>query len=423
MTQQQSATAPLRREDIHAAVQEALTTYGVYSPVELLLNVDWLDYPGYEAWWYGHKPSLESVIEAEPRHITALMKTAAEWARTNELQAEEHRHFGWGGNAHQQLVFSSEPRPEAESLLATRYVRTREPAAGDQLDLFLDSGVTVTLQDLRAALLARDTTAAKRCLDTLVSVDGEHSLLPAARRLVDALDDLSRPVASGQAASELAHIEQVVWPDASAVLGSQTRDVMAAFWQRLAASLNNEPFDPQAPKLHASYAFSRCLDWRRAITAIEGVPAYDSQPSLLTRLATARYYDGQYPGAIAAWCMLCWGSADAAEKALGELPATATRLHAAWTAFRDMDLDPAPETAMFPAYLLLAEPGLARALSADFPGGDSPGGHSPGGHTLGERAFNSVRRLLLQDATEARQAVQAAAPWLLTAYYVLRTPG
>lgn len=403
----------LRSQDIQAEVDRVLATHGAYIPVELLLALGQLRYIDYQAWRYGNQPSLQFVLEANARDVVDVLTQAPDWARAIGLRPEAHDYLSWGSCARHRLVFFHGSSDEAEAALATHYVRPAQPATGDQLDLFFDNGTAVALQDLQNALRTRDSEAADRCLATLIAKEPEHYLRPAARQLIDALANLPSPLASEQVEAELAALEQTLLPAARAVLGSGTRDLMAVFWQRLAAALVNVPFDPERPALHASYAYVQCLDWRQAMATIEAVPDYAAHPVLLARLAQARYHAGEYNGAIAAWCMLCWCSGSTAEKALNELPPSATKLREAWIDFRDFDLDPAPATGLFPARLLLAEPGLARALAPDLAAGDSAGRH----------AFRAVRQLLQQDCIDTRKAVRKAAPWLLEAYLHLRIPG
>lgn len=121
-------------------------------------------------------------------------------------------------------------------------------------------------------------------------------------------------------------------------------------------------------------------------------------------MASARYHDGDYHAAITAWFRLCWRSQPAATTALDQLPATATKLRRLWADFRNLDLDPAPGAPVFPAYLLLAEPGLVHVIPADI------------GDAQTEPAFRAVRRLLQHDDIDARKAVAAVTPWLLDIY-------
>jgi hypothetical protein len=383
-----------------------LTTYGAYIPVELLLALERLGYSDYEAWRCGRRPSLESVLVGGVRDAIALLNEAARWAEALGLRPERHAYFGWGDFADQLLVFCDGDCPEADAVLATHYVRPAVSAASGQLDIFIDSGAIAALADLRAALRARNPEAAGRCLATLAAIAPGHRLLPAGGRLVDALTKLSDPLPPHAVATELELMEERLLSAARDVLGPDARDLLAPFWQRLAAALTDAPFDRERPRLHASYAYTRCQDWDRAVTAVEATPGYAAEPVLLARLAKACRRNGDRGGGIAALCLLCWRFPTAAAESLDDPESQDLKVREVWTEFRDLDLDPPPETGLFPARFLLSEPGLARVLAPDLATGNGSG----------ECAFRAVLHLLHGDSIEARKSVRAAAPWLLEAY-------
>ncbi|MDN5753563.1 MAG: hypothetical protein L0H15_09820, partial [Nitrosospira sp.] len=337
--------------DVHAAVDRVVAAHGAYIPVELLLDTGLLRFVDYEAWRRGQHVGLDSLLADDLDRVIPLLREAARWAGELGFQPETRDYFGWGDHANQRLALFGADPGDADGLLATHYVRRDAPASGNQLDLFFDGRATVALGDLRAALRARDVEGARRGLTVVAEQTPHHDLLPFAQRLIDALRDLPNPVSARQAPAELTTIERRLAPAAQALLGPSARDLMAAFWQRLAVALADAPFDPRQPTLHASYAHVQCLDWRGAIAAIERVPGHTDHPALLARMAPARYHDGDYHAAITAWIRLCWRSQPAATTALDELPATATKLRRLWAEFRNLDLDPAPEAPVFPAYL------------------------------------------------------------------------
>lgn len=406
-----SAHAPTPSPAIQAAMDRVLTTHGAYIPLELLMTLGRLRYTEYEAWRCGERASLQSALAGNPRRIVAQLEEAAAWAGRLGLVAAPQTYFGWGRHAHRRLVFFDAELRASEPVLTTHYVR---PAADDatavQFDLFLDSGPTAVLQDLRTALLARDPRAAERALAALVASDPGHRQRPAAERLTDALAHLSTPLSPPAAEAELRAVEEGLLPAARDLLGANARDLLAPFWQRLAAALDGVPFDPERPALHASYAHARCLDWSRAIAAIEAEPGHAAQPVLLARLAEARRHDGDRQGAIAAWCRLCWRAPEIAGSCLDDPELPDPGVHRSWLAYLDLDADAQAGPEYFPAYLLLAEPGLARALAVELADDDS----------RGENAFRALHRLRHEDTTADRKALREAAPWLLEAYLQAR---
>ncbi len=389
---------------IRMAMDRVLMAHGAYVPVELLLDLGCLHWADYQSWRRGERPDLAGALAGAIPETMQLLRDAAAWAGSLGLAAERQVYFGWGRCADRQLVFCERPCAEADSMLATHYVPRTESTQGGQLDIFLHSATTTALEGLRVALRAADPVAAETCLADLASQAPEHRLLDAARRLTSALSDLAEPLPADAAEAELERLEGILSPAARSLLGPDARSLLALFWRRLAQALAGTPFDSQRPLLHASHAWLRCHDWWSAASAVLETAAYASEPVLLARLAEARRRNGDRNRAIETWCELCWRFPDAADAVLDDAGIPDSRVHQAWLHFRD--LDPPAETVLFPARLLLSEPGLARALSLTIAAGDS----------AGEQAFRAVRTLLHEDGIDARKAVQSAAPWLLEFY-------
>jgi hypothetical protein len=390
---------------VQAAMDALLIAHGAYIPVELLLALGRVRYADYEAWRCGQLASLQSALAGNPRRVLELLESAAAWAERLGLHPEPQDYFGWAANARARLRFLDPESQASEPLLATHFVHRRaEAAEGEQFDLFFDSGATAALADLRTALRARDGDGARRALDALVAREPAHRLRPSAERLIDALAHLPTPLHRAAAEAELRAIEQSLLPAARDVLGADARDLLVPFWRRLAAPLVDAPFDAERPHLHASHAYASALDWPAVIGAIAATPGHESEPALLARLAEARRRDGDRNGAIAGWCRLCWRAPDVAAERLDAADLPDATVRGAWLAFLELDAEPGAE--FFPAYLLLAERGLARVLPVELGDGDG----------ACERAFRAMRRLLGGDDTDARRAVRAAAPWLLDTY-------
>lgn len=392
-------------------MDELLITHGAYIPVELLIALGRLSYADYDDWRCGERPSLQSALAGNPRRVLELLESAAQWAARLGLHPEPCEYFGWGANAGTRLTFLDDEHRASEALLATHCVRRKaEAAEGDQFDLFLDGGSTAALADLRAALRGRDVHGARRALDALAAREPAHPLRPAAERLTDALVYLAAPLPAASAESELLAIEQSLLPAARDVLGPDARDLLAPFWRRLGDALAGAPFDPERPQLHASHAYAHALDWPRTVAAIEAVPDHADEPVLLERLALARLRAGDRNGAIAALSQLCWRAPQKATECLEQGRIGDFTVRQAWFAF--IELDAEPDATFFPAYQLVAEPGLVRSLPETFAGGERV--------SVGEQAFSAVRALLCGDTAETRRAVRAAAPWLLEVYHEVR---
>ena len=395
---------------IHGAVDRLLMEQGEYVPVELLLHLGRLPYARYEAWRHGEEAGyLEDALADSAESVAWVLAVAAAWAEGLGLLAAEETYRGWGTHADATLRLARSP--DLERPLRTHY--RRAPAPTPQLDLFLDGGSTTALNDLIEALVARNPELAEQRLSVLVARHPDHRHRRAAEGLCDALARLQDPRPPDPAA-EVTFLETRLEPLARTLLGRRARDFLAPFWRRAAEALEGQPFDPERDRVHASWAFARCLDWQAVCDSLQGVYEEDSPPLLVGRLAEALHRLGRRPDAIARWCRLCWQAPEHAARVLDDPTFPDPRVKQAWDAWLDQDVDPDPSPEWFPAWLLLQEPGLARALGDD-----------TAGSTLGpQRAFAILRQLLRREAVpgeedlqvDARRALQQLHPGLLQLY-------
>ncbi len=382
---------------IHAAVERLIASQGEYRPLELLLALGRLSYTHYDAWRAGGMGWLEEGLVGLPGRNIQILRAAAEWAEMLGLTPREEAYCTGSGTVRELRLFRD---PAIDRLARTHYHRQN---CAPQLDLFFDSGVTGALNDLCAALVARDEGEAERQLSLLSEADPGHRLLVAAETLVDALGHLGRPV--DDPAEELAATEGRLVSRAEELLGSRARDYLAPFWGRLAAALPPERFDPAQERLHPSWIAAQYMDWAAVAAAVEAVPDYSRQPILLARLAEARLLSGDHAPGLAAACRLCWCAPDQAEAWIDHT--VDDTLANAWERFWDLEAD--LSMAWFPAWLLIAEPGLGHHLPERL--GEEHG--DPG------RAFAVVHRLQRQgDSMELRAALKALSGVLFQAWLV-----
>lgn len=159
---------------------------------------------------------------------------------------------------------------------------------------------------------------------------------------------------------------QHVWrPAARELLGpGQAAKWLEPLWRDVGHALESAPFDPEHPERHASYAFEQAREWRCLRQSVLAAPEFRAQPVLLQRLATAEFRLRDRTRALECWFALCLLAPDD----------FADRVES--TDFEDAGVARAWQTAMaeggdgeeltaewFPAWMLIHEPGLARALS------------------------------------------------------------
>jgi len=411
--------ARLDRGAVHAAVDRVVLAHGAYVPLELLLELGRLAYPDYEAWRTGGVEALDGVLIGNAARVRAQLEEAARWAAALGLAPEADAPEGWGPLAGERVALSRDGA--LARLLGVRYTRAEPPAQGD---LFLDSSESAALAVLRGRLAARDAAGAAECLEALLRRQPDHRLRAPAERLCDALADL----AAGDGAvvatpeEELEALRGPFAADARALLGARARDFLAPFWRRLAARLADHPFEPERPERHRSYALAQCLAWREAAACVRATPGHDTEPVLLARLAEAERRGGERARAIDSLARLCWCAPAHAGEWLdaGGFPDAGVR--AAWAELRDLDLEPAPETtrlaAWLPSWLLVTEPGLARAGDLSPPAATGPAGE----------AFEALRALHAiapggapaEEAIRERARLRDAHPGLLALYLARR---
>ena len=407
-----SSVASASRVDVtavHAAVDRVVMAHGIYAPWELLLEQGRLDYADYEAWRSGKLALLADGLHGNFDRIEALLAVAERWVCARGFQADTAAPTGWGAAAGR--VLRGARGGVANRLLTAIY---RPDAAAVQRDLFVDSGETMLLVDLRTALAARDPHGAMDALHALLRRAPAHRLRAAAERLCDALAEIAADAhATLSVADELARLEGPLAIDASDLLGESARDFTIPFWRRLAVALGDTAFDPQEANLHASFTLARCLDWRASAAAVAMVPAFEANSVLFLRLIAAEQHLGKRAAVLSRYCELCWRHPDVAERCVDSDPSVDRALQRAWEQLLDLDTEGTLGVSWLPAWLLLQEPGLAHVLDITAP---------PDG-AAASAGFMALRKMLERPGAELdataigdRKALAAAHPLLLSAY-------
>jgi hypothetical protein len=347
-----------------------------------------LDYSDYEAWRCGELASLEDALLGNRARIRDMLTEAAQWARRLGLAATREDYRGWGALGGAALTLSSDS--DFADALATHYRREDAPR---QRDLFEDGGEAALLKDLRTALAERQADRAAALLGDLLSRFPDHRLRPDAERLCDALAHFEASGIAPGIEQEFDRLRHHLAPAAEQLLRTRCRDFMTPFWRRLAVRLEELPFDPAIADRHASWVYAQCLDWRGVRRSVLADGGFSRQPVLLKRLAEAERRLGERVVAIERLAVLCWCFFEQAESLLdaGGFPDAGVR--AAWRSYQDLDLEPPLAIAWFPAWLLLCEPGLAKAWQT--PPADEVG---PAGH-----GFDALRTLVVTKAAGRRE--------------------
>ena len=252
--------------DIKAQVERQINEQSNFSPIQWLMDGGRLMYSDYERWRKGETPFLDVLLLGDLKKIVLQLENAMEHAELLGMKREEANFTSWQQNTPSQLRASK--TPALNQLLTCRFIRVNDTP---QLDLFFDNPVLFTENGLRDALGSRDLDQTQRLLNQLSEQDPNHKHLHHFESLAAYLGHMSQALNletkmdtakhTLQITEELEGLENVIEPLAKDCLQDQARDYLIPAWRRLAFSLEGIPFDSNMPKLHASYAWQKALDW------------------------------------------------------------------------------------------------------------------------------------------------------------------
>ena len=254
-----------------------------------------------------------------------------------------------------------------------------------QLDLFAHALDVMLRNDVIAALRGRDGVAGAKALARLCA-DYPHDRLiePLAALLHALVAPAERYSDHDETAGAVRTMDTVVVPAANQVFGaSEARGWLAPVWRSLASSAAGLSYDDRKPYTHAAFMLLRSGDWAAAQARVAAIASWRRIPAALAWMAEARFGEG---GLEAAWCLLAelaWIDAAAFGALARRLEAPPLRglLDGFDAAFEAGD---EAELAWFPAWALIAEPGLAAMLRQT----------QPCNHTGPERAARLVMEIL-----------------------------
>ena len=360
---------------IQLAVHRLLESHREYSPIELLKAQGQLSEDRYRAWRTGEISSLDEAVD-NPRLAREILKSALSFARGLALVPERVVYHGLGDRAGRELVASTDP------LLNDLLVHRHRPADSSQGDLFLDGGKTASINAFRDALIAREPGRARKELQRTARLVPGYRHVPNGETLIAALQ-APLPETTAQALESLERMQREWRPAARDFLGpEQGAKWLEPLWRELGQALQSAPFDPARPGRHASFAFEQAREWRRLQRSVLAAPGFRAQPVLLQRLATAEFRLGDRTRALECWFAMCLLAPDDFANLVESTHFEDAGVARAWqTAMAEGDDGEELTAEWFPAWMLIHEPGLSRAL-ADLNGESQPA-----------IAFNLVRAL------------------------------
>ena len=383
-----------------ATIDEYLSRQGRFCLMDWLLANNFLHYTDYEAWRYGELNNLDDVVQFDQETLQVLIDKTDEHCRDLKLAPERQEFFRWDGDQ-RVLLMASEDNGQ-ELALTQCWLRSRDRP---QLDLFLDNSAQIAENALLEALTARRFDCAQSRLQNLSELNPEFPRLGGYQDLINyGRHMLANPEIIDQALdAELQGLQQEVLPLVQEVMGPTARDYLALAWRRLSNAMQGMRFNPEQPWRHSSSALLKIPDYPAVIECLSADPGLYRQAILLERMAQSFGALHQHENGLIMWCLLMELDADYTEQALDRHQSH--RVHALWQDFWDIENN--WPSALFPAYVLLRQPGLLYYLE-NFP---------PLRFPASEAMVALLRkRLAGEDEISAREKLQAISPELLVVY-------
>ncbi|HGG58767.1 MAG TPA: hypothetical protein ENK26_02475 [Gammaproteobacteria bacterium] len=387
---------------IEQQVDALLLDFGRYEPLELLQREGRLLYADYEAWRGGELETLDEALMGETSAIRRLLDHASAYAARLGLSGQRESYSGWGAEQGGALRIHSDRQLEQAIALVWRPAEDRP-----QMDLFMDSPATTLANGVRDALLNRDPVTARQRLEQLYDVEAGYLELPGLERLVEALEQADKAVEDIDQALDA--LQSGIAPLAADLLKRRVQDYLAPLWRRLAAALDGVPFDPQSPDRHASHALAQLQDWRGVREVIEQTPGWRRQPLLLARHSQACTRLNDEPASQQSVLLLCWRFPEQAAGLLADYPSALMRQ--AWADFEALPDE--LESELFPAWLLIRYPALAKSLPMEIDGCEARGVQA---YRLVHQLQQQRGQALDDEQIDLRKALQAESPALLARY-------
>lgn len=403
---------------IQVLVDDQLQDHGSFSSVDFLLTSGRLSYSAYEAWRFREEEYLEELLSGSIPKIISQLRQAVDYAEHLGLNRVQTQIMSWSrpnSTATQVLRFSN--NSELEALLSVQFEAKKNHP---QQDLFVNNPITVLINNLIVSILGRSSIDAEGYLDDLHRKVPEHKDLPGFESLVQSLEMIERP-ALGEV-SELQIIEEDLVDTAQKLLGSQWRDYINAVWHWLASATIERPYSPDQPRLHASYLLAQASDWSSVQQSIEAEGNYIAVPEIGFRLAQALHFLGERSTQIEVWCRMCWAFPIEVENYLSSEKSIDNSIKQLWLSYLNIgdafDLSEVLECSLFPAWVLIEEPGLIHKLPRDMLQGEKE-------HQVTFRLAHNLISARVNDEPEIehRKALGKRQPILLKYYLHRIEPG
>jgi hypothetical protein len=255
-----------------------------------------------------------------------------------------------------------------------------------QLDLFVDSGVVVYVNEAIEALIKRDVSKAENCIQLIINEEPRNCSILQLQTLSRAIREW--PFAASnpeQIAEAVKRLDLELQPSAQALMRSEAADFLRPFWEELASAAGSQVYDRAFTQSFCAGFYLRIGDYSATIRAVETVPNWDDIPDLLYWHSLARYRINGFNGCHATLLRLAFLAPKQFPIAISEMGDSILRK--AWIAFKSdfdwLETDDESAGAWFPVWHIIKYSDSLFALD-----------EVPKLATLSVQAFNLLVRII-----------------------------
>lgn len=347
--------------DVHAIVERLVQERGQLDPLVFLQEIGAVSKPGLTAWRQGTVSSLQEVLQGDTQWIDGCLRQAGRMARTLGLTPKTVDACRMDDDGHHRgLRIDNTGDPGREALYTTHYQRPRADGGGMQLDLFLDTPETLLVNDLIQAIAQHDDKKAAKLCKQLEKEHPKNGVLEEVRPLIAAIKLGDKLVASPH--KGLKRLRDEIIPCAKQALSGLERRFLNPFYRQFDRALIGQPFDPKHPDAHRSWTLECLENWQALAECILHEESWTRHPLLLNRRAHALFQSKRLVASWQVWVLFFWmfplqavvAMENAADKELKRL----------WLGFSDHQPDAEHDPALFPVWMLLAQPLLTENRDA-----------------------------------------------------------
>ncbi len=316
---------------------------GCFTPLNWMQRSGHLDSIVYLKWKEGEIEYLEDEFTTSRTEIITVLEDVQQYASIQNLDSYKNSYTSVASQA--LHVCRS---PANEKFFTTIY----EPAQDRiQMDLFFDSSQAITVSDLIQAIVERQNYTVEDLLIKLEYLDLEKY------KQFNHLLAYEKEIMHGKSTcEEKIKLVQKLIPLAYEHLHRFLHDFITPIWHKLSEDVGGLVFNPEKPDNHLSFTAFQGFQWQLVIESIEREQDWNKQPILLFRYAEACFKLHRDREGVAIWFSLFIQYPQRAEKLVNK--SCSQMLMSDWQCFTE--LDPELESSLFPAWMVMKTPVLAK---------------------------------------------------------------